>query len=178
MLSFKNLYSLRSDLFYIWMHLLAKLKCHSKVPCIVREENVMEKFVCGPCTSQGLHGIPSLHSLQGTFSKAMVMSRVIRDHQWPWKSHGASAGLPGRLLQRLEDTLVLKLTLPTEELQLSTRLYQGVMLEGDPDIWLTPALSYQVHLACPEILAQVSQFCEENNGKFFLSSFISSPLDL
>ena len=96
MLSFKNLYSFRSDLFYSWTHLRAKLKCHSRVPCIVSEENVMEKFVCGPCTSQGLHGIPSLHSLQGTFLKAMVMSRVIRDHQWPWKSHGASVGLPAR----------------------------------------------------------------------------------
>lgn len=145
MLSFKNLYSLRSDLFYIWMHLLAKLKCHSKVPCIVREENVMEKFVCGLCTSQGLHGIPYLHSLQGTFSKAMVMSRVMRDHQWPWKSHGASAGLPGRLLQRLEDALVLKLTLPTVEPQyrpFSTRewCWRVTPIYGSHQPWVTKCI--------------------------------------
>lgn len=49
------------------------------------------------------------------------------------------------------------------------------MLEGDPDIWLTPALSYQLHLARPEILAQVSQFCEENDAS---SSFLPSSVPL
>lgn len=145
MLSFKNLYSFRNDLFYSWTHLLAKLKCHSRVLCIVSEENVMEIFVCGPCTSQGLHGIPSLHSLQGTFLKAMVMSRVIRDHQWPWKSHGASVGLPGRLLQRLEGTLVLKLNLPNEEPQyrlFSTRewCWRVTPIYGSHQPWLTKCI--------------------------------------
>lgn len=80
--------------------------------------------------------------LYTVFSKAMVMSRVIRDHQWPWKSHGASAGLPGRLLQRLEETLVLKLTLPAEEPQyrpFSTRewCWRVTPIYGSHQPWVT-----------------------------------------
>lgn len=176
MLSFKNLYSFRNDLFYSWTHLLVKLKCHSRVLCIVSEENVMEIFVCGPCTSQGLHGIPSLHSLQGTFLKAMVMSRVIRDHQWPWKSHGASVGLPGRLPQRLEGTLVLKLNLPNEEPQyrfFSTREWCGRVtpIYGSTSPELPSA-------SCSSWNTGSSQSVLWRKWWQVLPSFINSPLDL
>ena len=46
-----------------------------------------------PYTSRGHNCIPSSDSLQGPFSKAMVISRVMRGHQGLWKSHGASTVL-------------------------------------------------------------------------------------
>lgn len=59
-------------------HLLAKAENHSTVPLIVGED-VMEKFVLGPCTSQGHNCIHSSGSLQGPISNAMIMSRVITE---------------------------------------------------------------------------------------------------
>lgn len=56
------------------------------VPLIFQEDNVMEKLVCGPCTSQGRNSRHSSDSLQHPISNAKVISRVIRAYQWPHKS--------------------------------------------------------------------------------------------
>lgn len=61
--------------------LFAKPRYDSMVPLIFQEDNVMEKLVCGPCTSQGRNSRHSSDSLQHPISNAKVISRVIRAYQ-------------------------------------------------------------------------------------------------